>query len=158
MRFSEYSPCHLVFIRDGERIPGLDHLEVTSDPSAEISGRTSWIGRTHGYTPLVLLQSHILVYTCCPPHLLLSPDLSSLKGGAGQLGVPGMWGDTGASPKRLHDLFRNDTIKDLVDPGPGIVKPAHYAVNGNKPGRITSFHGKYQGPSQVSGSVADGTD
>jgi hypothetical protein len=40
MRFSEYSLCHLVFIRDGERILGLDHLKVTLDPSEEISGRT----------------------------------------------------------------------------------------------------------------------
>jgi hypothetical protein len=67
-------------------------------------------------------------------------------------------GDQEASPEGLHDLLRYDEVKEVMDPGPGIVKPVHYAVTGDKTGRSRGAHGEYQGPSRCSGSVMNGTD
>ena len=66
--------------------------------------------------------------------------------------------DQDASPEGLHDLLGNDKIEEFVDPGPGIVKPVHYAVTGEKTGLSLHAHSEYQGLSGSSRTVVDGSD
>jgi len=66
--------------------------------------------------------------------------------------------DQEGSPEDLHDLPGYDEVKKPVDLCPGIIKPFHYAVFGDKPGRSLRVYGEYQGPSRFSGPVMDGTD